>query len=397
MPGGYKGRLTFENQVEGNALPQVLHGLHEDAFKNALARSTRKASRAARNGWDRFCLALNVDPELRGLPVREVETIVGKYLCNEVLVRGLNPQSIIKSYFYLIKQTFYEDRVENQFEAALRQPTFKLVVRGVERMHSERNPTSEVKKLAFTLELVKHLDVSLPRIVPTADSWKEVLRRKALTVGMELGIHFLLRRSEFLPCRTSSGEVSRGIRWSDIQFLDAEGHIIPFKAASLSRVISVSVLVRKSKTDQLGVGRVRTHRRQPTGHCIVAVLVSWALELQSLGAEADSYVFEHSGTPIINDVAIAEAMKAITRTLGLGDNLTSTHSLRYGGATLLAAAGIPAYAITYFGGWAEDSKMIRRYAQLGGEMTESVSRVMSEAFGKSTVDARIRANTLSGK
>ena len=153
------------------------------------------------------------------------------------------------------------------------------------------------------------------------------------------------------------------------------------------------MLVRKSKTDQLGEGRVRTRRKQFQGHCIVAVLVNWASEPRALGADATSHVFEWDGSYIIDDIAIADAMRTITRFVGLRDNMTSTHSLRYGGATRLAAAGIPVYAITHFGGWAEDSKMTRQYVQLGGLMTEDVSRVMSEAFNKTLKEARSRENT----
>jgi integrase len=214
---------------------------------------------------------------------------------------------------------------------------------------------------------------------------------------MEMGIYFLLRRSEYLPCRTSGGTLSRGLKWSDIKFLDAEGHVIGFNQVSIGAADSVSVLVQRSKTDQLGEGRVRTHKRQHHGHCIVAVIVAWALEMRAHGADFNSHVFEREGFPIITDVSIAEAMKAIVSSQGLDHHKISTHSLRYGGTTLLAAAGIPAYAITYFGGWSENSSMLRRYAQLGGQMTNEVSRVMSEAFGKSLVEARIRGNTLSGR
>jgi hypothetical protein len=285
--------------------------------------------------------------------------------------------------------------IKNQFAAALQSPTFKLVVRGVQRMYAENNPGGLVKKLAFTLELVKHLNDALPSISASANVWKEGLRRRALVVGMELGIYFLLRRSEFLPCRTSGGARSRGLQWKDVSFLDKEGHLIPFHLVSIFIADSVSVLVRKSKTDQLGEGRVRTHRKQFQGHCIVKVLVNWLSELRALGADAAGHVFEYDESSIIDDIAIADAMRAITRFAGLRDNMTSTHSLRYGGATLLAAAGIPAYAITHFGGWAEDSKMIRQYVQLGGQMTDDVSRVMSEAFNKPLTEARTRENTLS--
>jgi hypothetical protein len=90
-------------------------------------------------------------------------------------------------------------------------------------------------------------------------------------------------------------------------------------------------------------------------------------------------------------------MKAITRYLGLGDNMISAHSLRYGGATMLASAGLPSYVITYFGGWAEGSAMIRRYAQIGGEAVGNVSRIMSGVYEQSIAESRARINTLSRK
>ena len=181
---------------------------------------------------------------------------------------------MIGSYLAHIRHTFELSGVKNHFATALLSPTFKLVVRGVQRIYADNNPGSLVKKLAFTLELVKYLDEALPRIVYSVDSWKESLRRRALVVGMELGIYFLLRRSEFLPCRTSGGTCSRGLLWSDVRFMDVEGRLIPFKSVSVAAADSVSVLVRRSKTDQLGEGRVRTHRKQRQGHCIVTVLAT---------------------------------------------------------------------------------------------------------------------------
>jgi hypothetical protein len=319
---------------------------------------------------------------------------MSKYVCNEVLVRGLSPDSITGSYLTHIKNSFDITGIENHFAAVLISPIFKLSIRGVKRIHSEKNPEGGVKKIAFTLELVKYMDAALPPVPHSIDSWKESLRRRALVVGLELGIYYLLRRSEFLPCRTSSHEVSRGIRWRDIKFLDIEGRSIEFNCVSLANAVSASVTVVKSKMDQFGKGRTRTHKKQIPGHCIVAVLVSWLLVSKSHGTGPEGYVFERAGIPIISDDDINAVMKGIAKFAGLTSNKTSTHSLRYGGATLLAAAGIPAYAITHFGGWAEGSKMINQYIQLGGQMTDDVSRAMSEAHGKSLVEARVRDNTL---
>ena len=171
--------------------------------------------------------------------------------------------------------------------------------------------------------------------------------------------------------------------------------MVSFGRLGMDVVDTVSLLIQGSKTDQLCEGRIRTHKRQSSGHCIVAVVVQWAIELRRWGADLSTHVFEWRGEALVSDVSIASTMKAIVSGVGLDDRLISAHSLRYGGATMLAAAGIPSYIITYFGGWSEDSKMLRRYAQVGGEAINNVSAIMSRAYEQDISESRKRQNTFS--
>ena len=61
---------------------------------------------------------------------------------------------------------------------------------------------------------------------------------------------------------------------------------------------------------------------------------------------------------------------------GMQKQVTS-HSLRYGGATMLAAAGFPHYVIAIYGGWAEDSKTLRVYTKVSEQMISVVSTHMA--------------------
>jgi hypothetical protein len=331
------------------------------------------------------------------MPAGEVETVACQYMCEEVLVRGLNPLSVKTVYIPHIKNVFTIERVVNKFAEALSSQVVKLTWKGIERIDSKRNPRGGVKKIAFTLDLVKYLDAALGNIAQSANEWKENMRRRALVVGLEMGIYFLLRKSEYLPCTTADGETSRGLTWNEIQFLDGDGRVLDFMSMDAISVRSMSLLVQTSKMDQHGEGRIRTHHRQREGHCIVSLVVQWALEARACGDGRSSYLFERFGAPLISDISVADSMKAITRYLGLGDNMISAHSLRYGGATMLASAGLPSYVITYFGGWAEGSAMIRRYAQIGGEAVGNVSRIMSGVYEQSIAESRARINTLSRK
>ena len=44
---------------------------------------------------------------------------------------------------------------------------------------------------------------------------------------------------------------------------------------------------------------------------------------------------------------------------GTSNKRVTSHSLRYGGASMMAAAGFPHYIIAIYGGWTVDSKALR--------------------------------------
>jgi hypothetical protein len=338
---------------------------------------------------------MGLDPQLRGLGLDEVEEAVISYVCFEIFVRGLTPQSVCGSYLAGIKNSFILSGARNKFKEALGLDTVRLTIKGATKIYHRAHPKSGTKKLAFTLELVKYCGAALgPVSGSKVEQFWGQLKRDAVTIGMELGIWFLLRRSEFLPHRGVRGEWNRGLQWSGLRFLSSEGHRLGWEVISLDLVYMITISIQFSKTDQLGEGRVRTHVRQEHGHCIVRTIVDWALSARRRGDTVNSFVFEGFGFTLATDTSVAMTMKMIVEHVGLDNRLISTHSLRYGGATMLAAAGAPAYVIAYFGGWTEDSEMLRTYAQLGGQAVERVSQIMSYSYDRPLAEARIRENTL---
>ncbi len=148
-----------------------------------------------------------------------------------------------------------------------------------------------------------------------------------------------------------------------------------------------------SKMDQFGFGRLVKHDRVVGPNCIVRELEKWAVYMRvSLGAvETDSLFCINSNLPIITDLDVSVVMKLIVVYLGWDDSKISPHSMRYGGATMLAAAGFPQYVIEYYGGWAADSKTVRQYIQLSGDAVSRVSEIMAQGFNKSLEESRIRS------
>jgi integrase len=118
-------------------------------------------------------------------------------------------------------------------------------------------------------------------------------------------------------------------------------------------------------------------------------------ENEGLAGDKGRFRFEGLGEVLTNDLKVVAAMRAIVKFTGLRDDMISAHSLRYCGATMLAAAGFPSYIIAYFGGWTEDSKTIRTYAQVGSQAVERVSLAMSQSYDNDISEARMRENTLA--
>ena len=76
--------------------------------------------------------------------------------------------------------------------------------------------------------------------------------------------------------------------------------------------------------------------------------ISYTRDKYSL-SESDS-LWQLPTYPLLTGAVIDEVMKDTCDILGLPRSKVSTHSLRYGGATELAAAGFPQYIIAAYGG-----------------------------------------------
>jgi hypothetical protein len=359
----------------------------------SLAVNTKASQSSAVTAWRRFCGYAGADPLCRGVSSEKLEDIVVAYLAFEIGVRGLSPASMKKVYLSAIASHFVGCKIRNGFSDAIKSDLVKYVLRGYLKIYSLMHPAGEAKKLAFTIELIKYL-----RVVLTADQLKKHggLFARGLDLALKFGIYFLLRKSEFLPgySRIKSEPIRCGMKFSVVRFYDFEGSVVSWRKVIPGCAKSVEILVPRSKTDQYGYGRVVRHVRVSGPNCIVKELERWVAHCRDkLNAVPSDGLFCVGGAPILVEGDVAAAMKRIVVHLGWDASKISAHSLRYGGATMLAAAGLPQYVIEYFGGWAEGSKSAKFYMQVSGRSVANVSAVMSEGFGRSLEKSRIRHAT----
>ena len=217
---------------------------------------------------------MGLDWLCRDYLVRELSQIITSFISFEVGVRGMNPNSIKKVYIRAINSYFGSHLIENYFDMASKSFFVKYVMRGFLKIHHLIHPKGEAKKLAFTVELVQYVDAAV--VGKKLKGKDNAIFMRAIKLAMKFGIYFLMRKSEFLPGRSSGGAVDRkGLPFRWLQFASKDGHTIEWDNIKIKKAQSVSINITKSKMDQFGKGRIVRHNRVAGENCIVKELEDW--------------------------------------------------------------------------------------------------------------------------
>ena len=148
-----------------------------------------------------------------------------------------------------------------------------------------------------------------------------------------------------------------------------------------------------SKADQSGWGRILHHHAaaEGEGHCVVGRLEEYIrMSHADFGAREEDLLFHVTGLACLTTDMLSSVMRGTCRALGLPDTRVSAHSLRYDGATTLAAAGFPEYVIAFYRGGAPGSKAMHRYIQPSDEAVRAVSSHMSRNKNADSVHSGVR-------
>jgi hypothetical protein len=268
--------------------------------------------------------------------------------------------------------------VVNGFREASRSKQVKLVIRGFQKFYDKHSPAAGRMKLPFTMDLAlkaKELMDFSQFFGPSSDA-AQLLTERVYT-AMAVGIFFMFRCSEHIESKRG---VATPVRRDQVVFFDSSGAHIPYSSVGQISAAKVTINVPFSKTDHSGFGRRVSHIRTTPGEvCIVALLERWtAMTRDIFGAKEKHFLYEVPGYGCLRLNTLHEVMQATIRALKIpGYSSATSHSLRYGGATMLAAAGFPQYIIAHYGGWTADSEALKRYARPSEESVHEVSKKMS--------------------
>jgi integrase len=112
-------------------------------------------------------------------------------------------------------------------------------------------------------------------------------------------------------------------------------------------------------------------------------------------ASFNDHIYSVPSLPKLKVKDVVDEMRIVTAALGVpkeNNNKTSSHSLRYGGATMMAAAGFPQYLVAQYGGWSEKSKSMQLYTKLPVSVMSKVSSHMVSLASSNVSEAFIQDN-----
>jgi integrase len=228
----------------------------------------------------------------------------------------------------------------------------------------QRKAEREIGKLPFSLDLIELYRQMFPQ---------QLFRHRGTYTAMRLAHLLMLRISEYTITKAN-----HFIRGRDIIFcLDDGSYLISSHVSHqmVHRITGVLIDVRSAKNDKSGAGHRfffavnATNRSQ----CICSLLLDWALI--ALPSPVQPF-FSYRSMWRLSRHDMSKALKAVAVRARLDPSRISPHSLRYGGASALAAANRPSYLIQQLGRW--KSLAFLHYIHLSEGLLAAAQTVLSD-------------------
>ena len=243
--------------------------------------------------------------------------------------------------------------------------------------------TGDTKTLAFSADMILFYKQNIARPFD--------MHQQAIVMAMELQFTALNRVSELIP--TASDFYCRA---KDIQFgfdFNNNGEITTMTSdkswmQDINKLRSMTFTIRGSKTDQLRKGvtmffEVMDESSPAVAFCVVKDAFRWAQLAQPRGS--DAFLSYHNQW-VITYEEYNQAIKVTAERMGLDPRRYSTHAVRIGGTSALAAAGLPDWQIKKMGRW--KSLVFLEYIQTALISMRSAQMAMVDINTFSVLDTR---------
>lgn len=138
---------------------------------------------------------------------------------------------------------------------------------------------------------------------------------------------------------------------------------------------SVSIHLKRSKTDQEGAGITLYVSRTGQEICPVSAILSYLVSRRARTQSANGPLFIHENGSPLSKVALVRWLRTTLSSAGMDPTRFSGHSFRIGAASTAAARGIEDSTIQSLGRWKSDS--FKRYIRIPRDHLASISATIA--------------------
>jgi hypothetical protein len=282
----------------------------------------------------------------------------------------------VRVYKCAVINWFKQRWIEHEF---MGHPAIQQLMASLMIHWNASNEVAEKRRLPFTLEMHGRMRTDVLDLRKVTD--------RATLMGVEIALVLMLRQSELIPSADK-----HYVREDDVQFTlrclkPGEPDVtVPARKAYLfnpALLTGVTIHVRSAKNDQEGHGN-RYHfgvlQLSPVvSFCLASNMLRWATEARLQPGDPFLAYRGEGATAMrpwwLSYNRLNNAIKATASLCGFNCDLFSTHSLRIGGATILAAAGLPNHYIQKMGRWKSLTFLTYIHVAMG-VMDESIKAVV---------------------
>jgi hypothetical protein len=215
---------------------------------------------------------------------------------------------------------------------------------------------------------------------------KPTLAQQAVYTAMLMGFTMVARVSEYLE---TPGDATHLLLTDRIQFEVEGGQTIQACEAykhPKALITAVTVNIKSKKNDPKGRGyKYHFTRAGPTDkYCIVQELWAYAARTRPLKGRSFFYIPALNWT--LKPPYFAQQLRKLAVINGLDPSRVSSHSLRIGGASTLAAAGLTGPEIKNMGDWKSNSYLT--YIRKNIRLFDKARRALASPTALSAKDIR---------
>jgi hypothetical protein len=313
---------------------------------HSVRSSTRATYITGYRTWSRFCLGVNFDKSLRSPPLDwndslsiypfKISAIIA-FMSSLYIEQRKHPKTI---RVYLAGVKFWLKSI-GQDISFFSDPAVTAVKRGMSAHFRVSEPAADKRTLPITVDFITQAFEFLDLETPMG---------RCLATAFVLAFTCLLRRSEYVG--------KYGLLGSDVAFevlVGSKVRVVSAASHDLQRfkiddIQGVIINNRRAKNDVNSEG-FRFHFKKCTSSSsfdVTTFMFLWAKEAE---LKPNDLFLSYRGQWSLTYKRVQVAIRKVADLLSLDSSRFSSHSFRIGGASVLAAAGVPDYIILKIGRW----------------------------------------------